>query len=337
MSTKSAKTKNHKGHTEKLPEPFCSSTDQNNHHAENINSIVLNLDQTPLPDLSPLESLKKTKEALAKISHALLESTQFTVPITQHVIELLSECLNSIQNQWFQQFAELGKSLERFFSYFEIQAEEIAPKLQEAGLWISPNMSYGLISETIVLCKNPDSTPQELHKLFIDHYSRNEYALIIGTVNIWKTNPDFIERMEVVADALDAHINHKFTLSIPALLPVIEGVATDISGKSAGHPAKRIKEVIGDHCSEVLHAASRDVLLNLLDEIGFFEPIKSTFFSSEKYSEFLVVNGIEEEECLNRHAILHGVQKKYASEINSLKAFLILDMLSDLERSTENE
>jgi len=92
---------------------------------------------------------------------------------------------------------------------------------------------------------------------------------------------------------------------------------------------------VGEKSPEFLSAASKEVFLNLLDEIGFFGNIEAEYFTSKKYSKYLASKGIKEEECLNRHAIFHGVQKKYASEINSLKTFLILDMLSDLEKNNE--
>jgi len=287
-----------------------------------------------LPDLSPLSRLD-ISDSILKLKSSLMQPMQSVVSMNQGISNLISEALSSFNNQWMKQFADFGKRIEKILFDLDVQSAEIAPKLQKANLWISPNMSFELIHETITLCKNSESTSQDIHSLYIDHYSKNEYDLLKSTVDSWKINPFFSDRFGVINDALEAHIAHKYSLSIPALLLTIEGIVNEITGKHAGHPSKRLKEAVGEKSPEFLSAASKEVFLNLLDEIGFFGNIEADYFTSRKYSKYLVSKGINEEECLNRHAIFHGVQKKYASEINSLKAFLILDMLSDLEKSTE--
>lgn len=47
----------------------------------------------------------------------------------------------------------------------------------------------------------------------------------------------------------------------------------------------------------------------------------------EKYPEWLKLHNLEAHQILQRHAILHGVQKDYASKENSLRAFLLMDVL----------
>jgi hypothetical protein len=73
-------------------------------------------------------------------------------------------------------------------------------------------------------------------------------------------------------------------------------------------------------------ALENDILIALATDPFLFKGHIGEFFSPEKYPEWVTSHGFESAP-LNRDAILHGVQIEYASEINSLRVFFLLDSL----------
>lgn len=320
---------------EESHKPLLSSLQTINSITKNaleLNFIALKI---PLPNLSPLGSIAIPNSLVTSLANLYPNLITSITPQLNEFSKSLGQMLKSINQGWLKDFAVLGQKLEQIFIELETQTEEVAPMLQKANLWISPYMSFSFIKQIIFLCKNPETKPNDVILLYVGFYSQDNYLILKEMVESWYKNSYFKPRLEIIKDALDAHIAHKYSLSIPTLLPIVEGIATDISGKRAGSPKKRIKEVIGNQYGEVFAAASKDVFLNLLDEIGFFGNIQPDQFTSSKYSILLNEKGVIENECLNRNAILHGVQLNYASEINSLKVFLILDMLSSLDENPD--
>ena len=58
----------------------------------------------------------------------------------------------------------------------------------------------------------------------------------------------------------------------------------------------------------------------------------SEYFTSEKFPEWLESKGVSESQSINRHGILHGVHLNYDSKENSLRVFLLLDVLYEMRR-----
>jgi hypothetical protein len=104
-----------------------------------------------------------------------------------------------------------------------------------------------------------------------------------------------------------------------------------------------------------LEPAAKEVARMILEKSGWLTPISSTpfekemrkFYAGTRQEEFSPGPFREKalrdwnrppSEILNRHAILHGVDVDYASEENSLRAFLFLDtlhLLADQQNETK--
>lgn len=141
--------------------------------------------------------------------------------------------------------------------------------------------------------------------------------------------------MFIFENALDAHKHSKWTLSIPALLPQIEGIAIDIlreRGLDFSRKSLVIKKSAKRKTAQTL--ASQVFSLLPIDSFSLSEMVAIYtllhYLEGQLYgwTDFLgEANQSEEQDSLNRHAILHGVQINYASQENSLKCFLVLDAL----------
>lgn len=59
-------------------------------------------------------------------------------------------------------------------------------------------------------------------------YGNKDWKYLEKTINEWSSHRFFNkQRMKIIRDALDAHKRKQYTLSIPSLLPIIEGISGD--------------------------------------------------------------------------------------------------------------
>ena len=144
--------------------------------------------------------------------------------------------------------------------------------------------------------------------------------------------------MGIIYDALEAHVNGKYTLSVPTLLPHIEGIATEIVekynlpkldkpliyrakpyGKDGEKTyASRVFAHVGISALDFEEWVAVESLLYYLEGTMYQSPRRR----GKKLKDFAT------KDILNRHSILHGTHTKYATPMNSLKCFLALDVLS---------
>ena len=117
----------------------------------------------------------------------------------------------------------------------------------------------------------------------------------------------------------------KYSLSIPALLPHVEGISLEKFGfkkprdNNLGNLFKDF--FIRNKSFEYYQMSSID---NFLMQVF---PIYSYIdFRTKPYQEWLKENDLEENQTLQRHALTHGLSWNYFSEENSIRTFLLLDM-----------
>jgi hypothetical protein len=202
-------------------------------------------------------------------------------------------------------------------------------QIQAIGLWPAPALLPYPVSAIAAQCRggNLDDARRILVEYCNDDFVR-------GLAAAWENCRPFVERRQVLQDAIDAHCNGKFTLSIPALVPQIEGVITDwlyslklpddvpfrqesktkrfvellTAAKDQTHVDRR---VIDATTAFILNGPVLETFKNWLD------PIRETF--------------------PNRNIVGHGKHSSglYSQE-NSIKVILLLDTLCRfmLEHST---
>ena len=231
----------------------------------------------------------------------------------------LTQFAESWKIPFSDQFDEIRKSEEAY-------AKLLAPFLEKSALWLTPSMPYTLW-QNLKMPRSQEIEPKQIEKIFIDCFEENNWAVLIQIIAKWFENKIFANRSQIIQDALEAHISGKYTLSIPTLLPQVEGILSSIIGKSAGKLINLLKEAFGKVEPDFLSSVAEDMLLKLAKSPFLLHGIEPSYFSPEKYSEWLDKRGILEENTLNRHAILHGIQINYATKLNSLRTFLLLDSL----------
>ena len=206
-----------------------------------------------------------------------------------------------------------------------LQAHQDAAEAFNAAGWpIAPSMSFELREHVVTMHKQGKT--RYVSRTIIGYYQRNNHQHLIETVESWKVHPLFAPRMHILQDALQAHCRGLYTLSVPALIPQIEGVLNDyvlVNGLVAklGKIQQVYKAAIGD--ADEYDLSKWVIATTLLYQLQANTYVFTDFESELKKS----VNRRQ----VTRHTISHGVALKYDRPIHSLKAFLLLDALSALQ------
>lgn len=126
----------------------------------------------------------------------------------------------------------------------------------------------------------------------------------------------FSPRLHVLEDSMEAHIDGKFTLSIPCLLAQIEGILWDIARKN-GFAIGKTTIITNQGKREVKSAYT------LVQDTGMYYLMADElagFFLREVYTDTF------------RHAILHGRDPYYAKEEDSMKLIMLLRALAEIAK-----
>ena len=135
-----------------------------------------------------------------------------------------------------------------------------------------------------------------------------------GMLNDWRANSIVRTRIDILEQALKAHDLQLYSVSIPPFLAHIEGIIADRK-----HPPDETRNPqFHELKAYVRQLAAED------DLMGVFV---SDFVANTVFEKF--ERGVERP-SFSRHAILHGFDTAYGSEVNSVKAILIFDYLQDL-------
>ncbi len=217
----------------------------------------------------------------------------------------------------------------------EEKKQRTVKAFQECDLWLAPSMLK--LSDKITQLYY-EGKKQVIPSVISRYYRNNNWSILRNTVHYWGLNSYFAPRMNIIYDALGAHVNGKYTLSIPTLLPHIEGIASDIVKK---HKIPKLKEPV------IYTKAEYGMDGAVTQPSRVFSGVAINAFSYEEwtaiegllyYLEGILyfsppgsrkgINNQKNQPQLKRHLILHGIQKKYATSMNSLRCFLALDVLS---------
>lgn len=174
--------------------------------------------------------------------------------------------------------------------------------------WPPPgHLSARLVDQITLSFEKGKITAQDVDEILLHFYNKDKLQ---GILNTW-AEKDFIKhRIKILEKVITAHVEHQFELSIPTILPQIEGVIADINKHVGRMKLKNIK----DYVEEIFVRDSR------------FDRVSKAFLLSILYEDFEWRDPVP---FLSRHAILHGADTNYASAANSLRLILMFDQLQD--------
>ncbi len=282
-----------------------------------------------------------------------LQTEQLTTSISQFVGRLADEQLSQVQevvgllaDQGARQIEvvdlalrSLGRAMERTLSEAQIASKDIAGPLKEAGFWVPPSAPMSLIVQLSSLVRRGPPDTDEVKRLMKEFYGAGEASRLRMMVSDWRRHPALAQLQAVIDDALEAHAAGKYTLSIPALLPIVERLLTDLHGgyiRGKKMPTVASQQIGGSY-TDFMREASKDAVLHFITGTGLYGTVPREHFTVSGFPTWLASEGLTERDVVNRHAIVHGVQVDYAGESNSLRVFLLIDVLCWLTREEWDE
>lgn len=197
--------------------------------------------------------------------------------------------------------------------------ESFQSQLQKFGLWTVPTLlPYPLSSIVFQLEKNNiDGAKSTL----ISYCTPDFFSKI--SVNWW-TLKEFEVRKPLIESAMSAHKDGKYTLSIPALLPQVEGIVTDWVYSQM--PENLIPWKIASKTR-----AFREIVLSKTTPLSYQRIVNSTInfiLGGPVLSTFKRWVDDIEKAFPNRHVVEHGrYDPCLYTEENSLKLLLLIDTL----------
>lgn len=195
---------------------------------------------------------------------------------------------------------------------------------------IAPSMSQSFLSHVIDM--HVQGKTRYISRTIIGYYHRNNFAILKSAIDSWDGNPLFTEHMGIIQKAFEAHCRGEYELSVPALLPRIEGILS--------------KYVIDNNLPAELGKISQvyNAVINESDEYNLSVWAISNTLLYHLQTNTYVFSDFEDEitksmnnRIVTRHTVLHGISSNYNRPIHSLKAFLLLDAISALIKFDRDE
>jgi hypothetical protein len=219
-----------------------------------------------------------------------------------------------------QEWRQEGYTLARFFAITEFEGSlgrlaEINHLLLPYGWWVMQAAIPDPIREATKLAV-AKARPQALDDCFLAHFTPDR---VESLTNEWSQLEEFQARRRVIAEATASFREGRYAVSIPALMPLLEGILqTWLLARVEKVPAavKDKASLLGERHGELeaglITQRSLRALLDAWEALGFYERFEWTPGSNVR---------------LSRHEVLHGKDVDYATAANNLRVLLLLDSL----------
>lgn len=229
-----------------------------------------------------------------------------------------------------------GAARAKFATWYEQQGHTLQPVLKQVA------EQYAIVDKTrygravLVLLRNgwfgvaPYLDSHELLKLADVHigkgaeasnkfvcslFSRNRHERLHRVTREWWGLSYMKRRRSIVMAALQTYEEGQYCLTIPALLPLVDGLARAYFCDNPGKPHRKSATVLVEDAARLLcevHPDHADLLVTALI---------SHIYSYYRFGTAKAPS------TLNRHGILHGDIVRYDSEKNALRTILLLDVI----------
>ena len=273
------------------------------------------------------------KQYSLKLNPALVEGlTRFSQQMSQ-ATKNIGLVLQSVGETYSKFIESISPALTRFVLQYQeyLNLQNISTPFIECGLWLTPSMTPALVKS--VVDKYEQGNKRAIPAIVEGFYRRNNHENLRRAVNGWSHYEFFSPRMQIFRDALDAHIDKKWSLTVPTLLPHVEGIAGEIL-LANGLPLKNDSIVVDKgyktYPSYLYGNLAASKITPTMDVIisSLLSYLEGTLYAYKSFNDYPKIRRLPK---LNRHAILHGYQVNYATRLNSLRCFLALDSLSMLK------
>lgn len=220
---------------------------------------------------------------------------------------------------------DLGKHVAEYLEYLLAERTILAHEalediLRQLGLWLAPSILPYPLSEIVYHLNQGNE--QEARDLLVRYCND---AFLMDLLHNWWMLPEYELRRGMMEDALEAHLQGRYTLSIHALLPQLEGIVTEWALREL--PEKEVpwkQESKNKKVQDLIlqNPPPTFVVRKIIDSVFNFIEAGPVLASFKKWSDEINIA------FPNRHAVLHGkFDASFFTKENSIKIFLLLDTL----------
>ena len=215
---------------------------------------------------------------------------------------------SELQLNWARTAEMMVAAAASFERYCNEEAPEACAVLCQAG-WLRMDRHFSIteVRESLVLHKTQGEAA--MNNAILQYFSEDNWASLERITESWSSIPYLRDRKGIIADALFAHRSGLYTLSVPTLLPFVDGLSAEILGSHSKNAVAKF--------AESRRANDPEIWVQ-----GFCDFMAQVFYKGYRF-------GQDSAPYLNRHAILHGRVFDYPSALNSTRVFLLLDALAD--------
>jgi hypothetical protein len=200
--------------------------------------------------------------------------------------------------------------------------------IKAIALWPAPSLLPYPLSAICELCRV--GRPDDARALLVDHCTSEFLTAMVAR---WDKVAAFRDRSQLFHDALQAHIDQRYTLSISALMPHLEGVVTDwIFTKIPPGEVPYRQESKTKKLRELIEAGTR----RTYTDQRVAETVVEFILDGPVLQSF--ANWLSPVSTLfpNRHVIGHGkFDVALYTQENSVKVLLMLDTLYSVIASAD--
>jgi hypothetical protein len=228
--------------------------------------------------------------------------------ITPDQLSAFQKAIAGLADDWLQRDA-VEKPVFRLFT-----------KLGLTGL-----ESYLTKSELLQVLKLSKGKGNEAVRAYLfRRFRRAKYQVLNRMVRGWWRIPYMRKRKKAIRAAIAAHKKRQFDLAIPALLPLIDGLAAEVV---SGTPNLRKKSIYAKDAAASYNAEEAEVWSECVEQVVCSLIYKDYDFRTSKRPPSSV----------NRHGILHGRIVDYGSELNSYRVILLLNVMVKIAENKTNK
>lgn len=240
-------------------------------------------------------------------------------------LQLLSDLPGSLHKSAQEFMTEVQKNLtamseqmaKGMAEYERVEAE--AFELLKRGGWLGMERHLTGPQVRSILEISKRSGEDVAHNAIRKYFSENDCALLVTMTDQWLDVPYLKTRERIVRDAMAAHRSGQYTLTVPALLPLAEGLSAEIVGNTAG--GQNVVKAV----AREWNAREQEVWTKLYSDVVIHVIYKNYDFAKDPAP------------YLNRNGILHGRVPDYGTELNSLRVFFLVDSVAELWREKQRK
>lgn len=195
-----------------------------------------------------------------------------------------------------------------FESNFHIDTEKVIVDLSKQGwfIWLAEGSLEDSFSRVHDFLGKPPGEQSEIAIRLISEETHNIKSELISC---------YADRKNIISDAFSAHEHDLYGASIPTFLALAEGICRehhpDIGLYAKDRKTKKPKTL--------------EIIKNTPHLDIFEEVILKPLITSTATTESINNPNQSDHFAFNRHLIMHGKSKNYATRINSLKGIALLD------------